>query len=83
MTVTIENIEVETNEVIDTIVYLQLMIFLNFSDARGTLYKTYQEYWSFGLRRIVSCHPFKILGGGSDYDFVPDHAKTNGKKKNG
>lgn len=28
MTVTIENIEVETNEVIDTIVYLQLMSFL-------------------------------------------------------
>ena len=28
MTVTIENIEVESNEVIDTIVYLQLMSFL-------------------------------------------------------
>ena len=36
-----------------------------------------------GLRRILSCHPFKILGGGSDYDFVPDHTKINGKKNNG
>ena len=33
-----------------------------------------------GIRRIFSCHPFKILGGGSDYDFVPDHAKANRKK---
>ena len=37
----------------------------------------------FGIRRIISCHPFKILGGGSDYDFVPDHTKINGKKNNG
>ena len=37
----------------------------------------------FGLRRILSCHPFKILGGGSDYDFVPGHTKINGKKNNG
>ena len=37
----------------------------------------------FGIRRILSCHPFKILGGGSDYDFVPDHTKINGKKSNG
>ena len=36
-----------------------------------------------GLRRILSCHPFKILGGGSDYDFVPNHTKINGKKNNG
>ena len=33
-----------------------------------------------GVKRIFSCHPFKILGGGSDYDFVPDHAKTSRKK---
>ena len=26
---------------------------------------------------------FKILGGGSDYDFVPDRTKLNGKKNNG
>ena len=37
----------------------------------------------FGIRRILSCHPIKVLGGGSDYDFVPDHAKINGKKNNG
>ena len=37
----------------------------------------------FGIRRILSCHPFKILGGGSDYDFVPGHTKINGKKSNG
>ena len=37
----------------------------------------------FGIRRILSCHPFKILGGGSDYDYVTDHAKINGKKNNG
>ena len=37
----------------------------------------------FGIRRILSCHPFKILGGGLDYDFVPDHAKKNRKKNNG
>ena len=37
----------------------------------------------FGIRRILSCHPFKVLGGGSDYDFVPDHTKINGKKNNG
>ena len=37
----------------------------------------------FGIRRILSCHPFKVLGGGSDYDFVPDYTKINGKKNNG
>ena len=25
----------------------------------------------FGFKRILSCHPFKILGGGSGLDFVP------------
>lgn len=34
----------------------KLMIFFYFSDARGTLYKTYQEYWSFDLRRSVIMH---------------------------
>ena len=37
----------------------------------------------FGIRRILSCHPFKVLGGGLDYDFVPNHTKINGKKNNG
>ena len=36
-----------------------------------------------GIKRIMSCHPFKILGGGSDFDFVPDCKKINGKKNNG
>mgnify|MGYP007000214009 len=28
-----------------------------------------------------SCHPFKILGGGSDFDFVPDQNKINRERK--
>ena len=31
-----------------------------------------------GIKRIVSCHPIKILGGGSGYDPVPNYKK--GKK---
>ena len=26
----------------------------------------------FGHKRILSCHPFKFLGGGSSLDFVPE-----------
>ena len=34
-----------------------------------------------GLKRILKCHPFKILGGSHGIDFVPE---TNHKvKKNG
>ena len=34
----------------------------------------------FGIRRIFTCHPLKILGGGSDFDFVPESIKNNRKK---
>ena len=36
-----------------------------------------------GVRRIFSCHPFKSLGGGSDFDFVPDQNQINREGKNG
>ena len=36
-----------------------------------------------GIRRIFSCHPFKSLGGGSDFDFVPDQNQINRESKNG
>ena len=36
-----------------------------------------------GVRRIFSCHPFKSLGGGSDFDFVPDKNQINRESKNG
>ena len=34
----------------------------------------------FGLKRILSCHPIKILGGGSGLDLVPKK-KTSLEKK--
>ena len=33
-----------------------------------------------GLKRIFSCHPIKILGGGSGVDFVPKKKTTLEKK---
>jgi len=33
----------------------------------------------FGLKRILSCHPIKFLGGGSGLNFVPE--KKNYKEK--
>ena len=50
--------------------------------------KSLQKYGLFkgtllGLRRILSCHPIKILGGGSDFDFVPDQHQINSESKNG
>tara|TARA_Y200000002_G_scaffold268747_1_gene223511 strand:- start:342 stop:611 length:270 start_codon:yes stop_codon:yes gene_type:complete len=50
--------------------------------------KSLQKYGLFkgtllGLRRILSCHPIKILGGGSDFDFVPDQHQINRKGNNG
>ena len=33
-----------------------------------------------GIRRIFTCHPFKILGGGSDYDFVTEIKKNSRDK---
>jgi putative component of membrane protein insertase Oxa1/YidC/SpoIIIJ protein YidD len=32
-----------------------------------------------GIKRILSCHPIKLLGGGSSFDFVPN--KNTLKKK--
>ena len=50
--------------------------------------KSLQKYGLFkgtllGLKRILSCHPIKILGGGSDFDFVPDQHQINKKENNG
>ena len=33
-----------------------------------------------GLKRILSCHPFKILGGGSGLDFVPNKKSLTKEK---
>ena len=33
-----------------------------------------------GMKRILSCHPIKLLGGGSSLDFVPN--KNTLKKEN-
>ena len=33
-----------------------------------------------GIKRVLSCHPIKFLGGGSSLDFVPD--KNTLKKEN-
>ena len=32
-----------------------------------------------GIKRILSCHPFKLLGGGSGLNFVPKNKITKGK----
>ena len=36
-----------------------------------------------GIKRILSCHPFKSLGGDSDFDFVLDKNQIKRKSKNG
>ena len=36
-----------------------------------------------GIKRILSCHPFKILGGGSGLDLVPKKKNLNREKLNG
>ena len=36
-----------------------------------------------GIKRILSCHPFKSLGGSSDFDFVPDKNQIKRESKNG
>ena len=45
--------------------------------------KTYGVIKGFyiGLKRIVTCHPIKFLGGGSGIDFVPNK-KISSKGKN-
>ena len=36
-----------------------------------------------GIKRIFSCHPFKILGGGSGLDLVPNKKDLTKEKLNG
>ena len=36
-----------------------------------------------GIKRIFSCHPFKILGGGSGFDLVPNKKDLTKEKLNG
>ena len=36
-----------------------------------------------GIRRIFSCHPFKILGGGEGLDVVPNKKNLTKEKING
>ena len=36
-----------------------------------------------GIKRIFSCHPFKILGGGDGLDIVPDKKDLTKEKLNG
>tara|TARA_A100001011_G_scaffold340051_1_gene371903 strand:+ start:81 stop:350 length:270 start_codon:yes stop_codon:yes gene_type:complete len=36
-----------------------------------------------GIKRIFRCHPFKILGGGSGLDLVPNKKDSNKDKVNG
>ena len=36
-----------------------------------------------GLKRILSCHPLKVLGGGSGLDFVPKKKNLVKEKFNG
>tara|TARA_B100001057_G_C22245909_1_gene717535 strand:- start:151 stop:330 length:180 start_codon:yes stop_codon:yes gene_type:complete len=47
--------------------------------------KTYgfKEGSIMGVRRILSCHPIKSLGGGSGLDFVPIKKKLSKEKSDG
>ena len=36
-----------------------------------------------GIKRILSCHPFKFLGGGSGIDFVPQKKELKKERFNG
>ena len=36
-----------------------------------------------GIKRILSCHPFKILGGGDGLDVVPNKKDLTKEKLNG
>ena len=36
-----------------------------------------------GIKRILTCHPLKFLGGGSSYDYVPKKNKFRKQKLNG
>ena len=37
----------------------------------------------FGVKRILSCHPLKALGGGSGLDLVPNKKRLTKEKLNG
>ena len=36
-----------------------------------------------GVKRILTCHPIKILGGGSSYNYVPTKEEIKKEKFNG
>ena len=36
-----------------------------------------------GVKRILTCHPIKILGGGSSYNYVPSKEEIKKEKSNG
>ena len=36
-----------------------------------------------GVKRILTCHPIKILGGGSSYNYVPSKKVIKKEKYNG
>ena len=36
-----------------------------------------------GVKRILTCHPIKILGGGSSYNYVPNKEEIKKEKFNG
>ena len=36
-----------------------------------------------GVKRILTCHPIKILGGGSSYNYVPSKEEIKKEKING
>ena len=36
-----------------------------------------------GMKRVLSCHPIKLLGGGSSLDFLPDTNTIKKKNSNG
>lgn len=36
-----------------------------------------------GVKRIFTCHPIKILGGGSGYNYVPSKKEIKKEKLNG
>jgi len=36
-----------------------------------------------GIKRILTCHPIKLLGGGSSYNYVPSKEEIKKEKFNG
>ena len=52
--------------------------FIDALKKHGTVKGSY-----LGIKRILSCHPFKYLGGGSGLNFVPEKNKLKREKFNG